>query len=796
MGDERIESFGQRLRRLRQTAGLTQEELAERANVAPNAISALERGERRRPYPHTVRALTEALALSPDVAASLMAVVPSRTAARPTEQRLSEDFRLPLGGSLVGREREFADLIQLLQQPDVRLVTLTGPGGVGKTSLAMHLVDAISDRYSDGAHVVALASLVDPTLVIPTIAHVYGLREAEGQTARHNLHAYLREKKMLLVLDNLEHLITVAPEIAQLLAASRGLTVLATSRAPLRLRGEREYPIRPLDVPELTRLPAVADLEGNPAVDLFVERARAVNPAFELTRHNAAAVAAICRRLDGLPLALELAAARIRTLSPTTLLARLDQSLPLLADGARDLPDRQRTMERAIGWSYDLLDTAQQSLFRRLSVFAGGWTLQAPESICVGDDLRGGVHDHLAALVEQSLVLVEPGEERRFRLLEPVRQYAKLRLEVNREGDDTRHRQAAFYAVLAKDALPQLKSPDQIVTLAMLEAENDNLRQAMGWLIERREMDQAASFAFSLWLFWWMRGLFTEGLRWTTMILEPSAESSPWARAWASLTAGVLLYGRGDYERAAVAVDGSHHLFRQVYDEPGAYTAIGMAGLIAISRNDYERGAILVEEGVRLSQAAGDTWNMLMLRTYSAAIPLSRGDYAEAERFAREGLALARSMGDRIGVYVSLFSLASIARAKGDRTGAARFLQEALALSVEIGDRGNVAYCLEGLAAMAAGQDDLVRAARLWGAAEALLEGSEAAVYVHTPDRAQHAEAVAAARSRLDSSMWTSAWSAGRTLSLADAASEADDLAAEIANAASTPANAARLPRG
>ncbi|HET8523536.1 MAG TPA: helix-turn-helix domain-containing protein, partial [Thermomicrobiales bacterium] len=693
---------------MRQAAGFTQEELADRAGLTPNAISALERGERRRPYPHTVRSLSEALALTSEVVAELTEAIPVRgdaSSLEPSRIDASSTGHMP---ALVGRAREMQDLDRLLQSPGPRLITLTGPGGVGKTSLAMRILDLYGDRFSGGAIFIPLAPLSDPALVVPTIAQSLGLRELSGQTVRQHLYAYLETRQMLLVLDNVEHLLDAAPDIAELLGVARELTVLATSRAPLRLRGEQEYPIRPLSLPALARIPDVADMEGNPAVELFVERAQAVNPEFALTRQNAAAVAAICRRVDGLPLALELAAARIRALSPTALLARLDQSLPLLSGGARDLPERQRTMERAIEWSYDLLDPGQQALFRRVSAFAGGWTLEAAEAIGGDSETSSGtVVERLAELIEQSLVLVEPGEERRFRLLRPVREYARRALEAHHEADETDRRHAEYFITLADQALPQLKGPDQITWLALLEAENDNLRQTMAWLIERRDFDRAAQFGFSLWLFWWMRGLFSEGLRWMEMILNPAAGATPWARGWALLTSGVLRYGQGDYERAATDIAASLDLFQLVRDDTGAYIAMGMAGLTAISRDDYVRGSTLIEEAVRRCQAVGDTWTMIMLRTYSAAIPLNRGDYGHASRLAEEGLSLAREIGDRIGIYVSLFSLASVARVSGERVKAARLLREALALSVEIGDRGNAAYCLEALAGMEAGQGDV-----------------------------------------------------------------------------------------
>ncbi len=367
--------FGERLRRLREAAGFTQEELASRAGLTAKAVSALERGERKRPYPHTVRSLGEALGLTEGERGDLQSAIPRRGAETPVSSAVVPasvpEPTLPGPRTpLVGREQELAEIGLFLRDGGVRLLTLTGTGGVGKTRLALRAAREVTGLFPDGVTFVALASLGDPALVLPTIAKSLGLREAEYRTPREAIRAFLKEKRFLLVLDNLEHLLGAAPEVADLIESCPELSVLATSRAPLRVRGEQEYPVGPLKLPASTRSPSAAEVAGSPSGRLFAERARAAAPAFDLTSENAAAVASICWRLDGLPLALELAAAKVRFLDPATLLSRLDRALS--TSWARDLPDRQRTMRATLDWSHELLPEPERELFGRLSVFAGG----------------------------------------------------------------------------------------------------------------------------------------------------------------------------------------------------------------------------------------------------------------------------------------------------------------------------------------------------------------------------------------------------------------------------------------
>jgi predicted ATPase/DNA-binding XRE family transcriptional regulator len=432
-------SFGVRLRRLREAAGLTQEELASRAGLTAKAISALERGERKRPYPHTVRSIADALELPEEERASLRGSVRKKDARGPAAA--APELAVPEPPTpLLGWERELSEIDAFLRDRGVRLLTLTGTGGVGKARLALQAAREVAELFPDGVVFVALAPLGDPDLVLPTVAQALGLREAGTQTPREALRVFLKEKRFLLVLDNLEHLLRAEPDVADLIEVCPDLTVLATSRAPLRVRGEQEYPVEPLSLPASTLSPDPEQVLDSPSGRLFAERARAASPAFELSPANAAAVASICWRLDGLPLALELAAAKVRFLDPATLLSRLDRALS--AGWARDLPERQRTMRAALDWRYDLLDGPQRRLFGRLSVFAGGFTLEAAEAVGAGGEvLPDDVLYLLEGLVEQSLVTAGPdadGGGVRYGMLEPVRQYALEKLEEVGGAEETR----------------------------------------------------------------------------------------------------------------------------------------------------------------------------------------------------------------------------------------------------------------------------------------------------------------------------------------------------------------------
>ncbi len=659
------------------------------------------------------------------------------------------------------------EIDHILRAGEARLVTLTGPGGVGKTRLALEAASHAADAFPDGATVVWLAPVADPTLVLPTFARALGLVPRGGQPLLEVVRSYLQQRQMLMVLDNVEQVLEAAGEVADLLSFCAGIVVLATSRAPLRVRGEREYPVRPLETPTLDRVPEPSDIEHNPAVHLFVERARAVVPTFELSRRNAAAVAAICRRLDGLPLALELAAARVRTLAPTELLARLDRSLPLLTGGARDLPDRQRTMRAAIGWSYQLLREPEWRLLNRLAVFRGGWTLEAAEVVGAREEIgHEEVLDLLTGLVEQSLVVVETPEDgaTRYRMFVPVREYAEEQLEQNGEAEATRRRHAGYFLALAEAAEPELQGPRQVAWLDQLEREHDNLRVALAWLLAAGDADTAVRLSWALWVFWWIHNYQSEARRWAEQILERGCGLSPRVRARALCIGSVMAMGQGDVASAESWGTESYALLNAQGDTLAAARAALILGLLSSIRGDIQRAESSLQEAASSFRDAGAHFWAALALSALGMVPFRLGDYEQAGTWLGEGLTSARMAGDRFSRYMALYNHSQLAQARGDTDHAARLFQEGLAFSREVGDRANIAYCLEGLADVAVARGKPARAARLLGVAERLFEAVGARMYGHRPGRPLHEQAVAEARARLGEQGFDAARDEGRAM--------------------------------
>ncbi len=761
---ERQEGFGERLRRLREAAGYSQEHLAERAGISANAVGALERGERRRPYPGTIRRLADALGLDDEARLALTAAARDGSAAAPASDLPPAAGELPGEPTpLIGREQETDELRRLLADPGTRVLTLVGPGGVGKTRLALHLAHSVSRDYRDGVVWVELAPLADPALVPAAIAAAIGLEEVGVGAPAVALRSWLRDLQMLLVLDNLEHLPDASPDLAQLLLGCPQLRVLATSRSPLQIRGEQEYHVRPLQVPPDDLAESEHDLAAFAAVRLFVQQAQRADPDFALTAEDASAVASICRRLDGLPLALELVAARVRVLSPPEMLTRVDHLLPLLVGGARDLPERQRTMRAAIAWSEDLLDPAERTLFRRLAVFSGGCDLEAAEAVgAEGESDAATILDRLDALAAQSLVTVGHGRQgTRYGMLEPVRQFAMEQLSGAGEEDATRRRHARYFRALAERGAAEIEGRSgQAAWVERLEREQDNLRAALTWCLHADDgTETGLRLATALWRFWEMRWRVVEGDQWLAALLARSTPLDAAVRASALNAAGNLARDLGDYRRARALHEGclalrrelgaprgiasslnnlgviardrgdaeatvrlcqeSFDLFSAAGDRHGAAIALISLGAAAGQQGDLERACARYEESLAMFRAEGDPWHTAWVLIYLAEVKVRAGDLASARSMAEEGLETHRAAGEAWGMATALGVLGRADQADGALADAARRFMEALDVVAEARVERAVPSCLDDLAGLllAGGHPD--RAARLAGAGEA-----------------------------------------------------------------------------
>jgi predicted ATPase/serine/threonine protein kinase len=604
----------------------------------------------------------------------------------------------------VGREKEVAAAKELLLR-DARLVTVTGPGGIGKTRLAVQVATGLVERFPGGTHFVPLASLSDPGLIASVIVQTLGIREGGPQSPlevlKQNLQDSLRAP-MLLVLDNFEHLVQAAPTVADLLAISPHLKIMVTSREALHVYGEHEFPVPPLMLPDVRSMPPVEALSQYPAVALFVQRAVAVKPDFDLTRENAPAVIEICARLDGLPLAIELAAARVKVLSPSSLLARLASRLQLLTGGSRDLPQRQQTLRAAIDWSYDLLTAPEQKLFRRLSVFVGGCSLEGAEAACdTKGDLGLDLLDGVASMVDKSLVqqIDQVTGESRFVMLETIREYGLEKLTASGEEALTRRAHAAYCLVLAEED-PTGKSGEE--WLEQFAFEHANFRAALEWLIETGDAQWGLRLGAALFRFWEMREYFAEGRDSLGKLLKlPGAAAPTKARARALFAAGALASEQGDYAAADALIGESLEIARQSGDKQAAAVSLNALAVIARDRGDLPVARSLFEESLVLWRETGDQKSVARSLSNLANIVKMQGDNAGAGSLYAEGLSIFRRIGDWTGVAWSMNYQGDVARDQGDSATARTLYEQGLALFRELDDRWGIAGTLADLGSLA-----------------------------------------------------------------------------------------------
>ena len=700
----------------------------------------------------------------------------------------------PLAGALpvpatplLGREEEAAAIEGLVAGEGVRLVTLTGPGGVGKTRLMVEAARRLGPRFPDGARFVDLAPVSAPDLVAPAIAAGLGLSTSAGQLTA-DLESYLRPRRLLLALDNFEQVLGAAPLLAELLASAPGLMALTTSRAVLRLNGEHEFPVPLLPVPPAGVAPDPEQLRRYAAVRLFAERAHAAAPDFELTAGNAAAVAEICRRLYGLPLAIELAAARVRLLPPQALASRLDERFSLLTGGARDLPQRQQTLRNTLEWSFGFLSAGEQALFARLGVFAGSFSLPAAEAIGAGSRQQGHaegawpVTDTLGALVDTSLVRPQTGRgQPRFSLPETIREYALERLREGGDWVETHDRHAAHFLAAAEPAAAEVAGPGQLAWLDRLETDHENLWAAMSWLTSHGPLEQALHLFLMTWRFWWLRGHAPPFVRLADDFIAGSEDMPPLQHAVALNEAGFIIIGNGgDPARAQQLLEQARALYRQDKERlPESVTRnallLAFLGHLAARRRDYAGASELLDEGQAMLRELRDSdltefGRLRQLLTIAfvdnvvGQVRLGQGDNDAAARVLTDGLAVARRAQDGVSLLISLYDLALARQAQGDLASAAEHLREGLALAAQAGDQTSAAYYLEVLAAVAAREDNPQRAVRLFAAARSILDASGSGWLRAFVPRAPHDDAVLAAlRSRMADPAFQEAQEWGRS---------------------------------
>ena len=754
-------SFGALLKQYRLAAGLTQDALAERAGLSARAISDLEREVNLTPRQDTLDLLAQALRLPPRKRAVLVAAAhPLSDPVAALDAQIHPPHLLPVPLTpLIGRELDAARAIMLLERKEVRLLTLIGPSGVGKTRLAIDIAEDLLDRFDDGVWFVGLAAIRDPALVATAIAQALGLRETAGQAPLDLLKSVLRVQQRLLVLDNFEQVATAASLVADLLSACPGIKILVTSRAALHLRGEFERPVAPL--------------EQEAAVTLFLQRVQSVLPDLDLTLEAIQAAIAICQRLDRLPLALELAASRVKVLPPQALLERLNSRLPLLTGGALDLPERQRTMRNAVAWSYDLLSPDEQRLFRQLGIFVAGCTLEAAEAVCgeVDELAIGTVLAGLTVLVDHSLVLSEGGAGTpRFTMLEVIREFAVEQLQAQGKSEVLSRLHAMYYLRLAEGVAHM--GPDQDARDAQVIQEFANVRAALEWALEHQESELGLRLANACGRIWYIAGMGSEGLRWveTFLALDTQAGArtvAPSVRIAALYGIGHIALERGEFDRTEMLAKEELALAERIGDEGGQGNALVHIGMVAESRGDLHSAATNLQKGIVHCRQGGDIGGTVRAMVSLGHVFRALGEYGRATQTFEEALEQVRVIRLTWAEAIVLTSLGHLAREQGDYRRANLWYREGLLLHRRFDTKGYIAWCCEGIATVASAFNQPERVAKLCAAAARIREDAQAP----RPPSEQpiYDQAVAAARGSLGDERFAQAWTIGRTLSLDDA---------------------------
>jgi predicted ATPase/transcriptional regulator with XRE-family HTH domain len=769
-------SFGYWLRLKRKALDLTREALADRVGCSVSTIRKLE-DEERRPSAQIAELLAEIFKIPPTERPTFLqfargdwrsapSLVDEEAPWRVSTPEIPQHLRSNLPAtftSLIGRDKDIAAVHDYLTNPDIRLVTLIGAPGIGKTRLSIASARESLSEFSDGVFFVALAPLDQPSLIPSVIAQALGYVEKSDLPGEKRLMEGIGNKRMLVVLDNCEHLIEdVARLAASLLSACSRLKILTTSREALQIPGEWLYSVPALDMPKENSNVDVETISEFPALVLFAERARAARSDFALNAKNIRVVASVCSQLDGLPLAIELIAARVKTLSIEQIAARLDDRFALLTSGSRIAPSRQQTLRATLDWSHELLTETERELFRQLSVFVGGFTLEALESVALLDSNQS-ILDALSRLVDKSLLLVKQQDQPRYRFLEPIRQYARDKLNETRESNLIQDRHLHYYLRVAEEAEPYLFGAGQQDWKNRLELDHDNLRVALAWSLESNQIEAGLKLAGALAWFWHSNGHLSEGNLWLERLLASGMGNQGKERAKALRASSILSTATCDYIRARALAESSIKLYREIGDKQGVGLALIDLGATLALEGKEEEAIESLEEGLRLLRATGERWEIAYALVWLGDTCLRMGDTTRAATSWEESLRLTRELGEHYLMAWSLAGFGTVARLRADYQRATEMYKESLSHYQSSGDKFGPPYVLEALALVAAALGDAKRAARLWGAASAWRE----AINEPLPPTYQrdYAASITQARIQLGEEVYASAWSEGHAMS-------------------------------